>query len=91
MTRAESAIEQAQRAGAAELAPQPLQAAERKLNEAKTAVGQRDNAYAGQLVEEAYAEARLADLTAQSEKSAKAAAEVDMSIRTLENETSRSR
>jgi hypothetical protein len=91
MTRAESAIEQAERAGAAELAPQPLQAAERKLSEAKTAAGQRDNAYAAQLVEESYADARLADLTAQSEKSAKAAAEVDKSIRTLENETTRSR
>jgi hypothetical protein len=91
MTRAESAIEQAQRAGAPELAPQSFQAAERKLSEAKTAVGQRDNAYAAQLVEEAYAEARLADLSAQSEKSAKAAAEVDTSIRTLENEANRPR
>jgi hypothetical protein len=91
MTRAESAIEQAQRAGAPELAPQSFQAAERKLSEAKTAVGQRDNAYAAQLVEESYAEARLADLTAQSEKSAKAAAEVDTSIRTLENEANRPR
>jgi len=89
MTRTEGAIEQAQRDGAAELASEPFQEAQRKLNEAKAAVDQRDNVHAAQLVEEAFAAARLADLTALSEKSAKAAAEVDKSIRTLESETNR--
>jgi hypothetical protein len=91
MTRAESAIEQAQKAGAAELAPGPLEAAQRNLSAAKLAVSQHENARAAQLVDEAFADARLADLTAQSEKSARMAAEVDKSIRTLENETSRPR
>jgi hypothetical protein len=91
MTRAEGAIEQAQRAGAAEFAVEPLEAAQRNLSAAKVAVTQHDNAHAAQLVDEAYADARLADYTAQSEKSAKAAAEVDKSIRTLENEANRPR
>jgi hypothetical protein len=91
MTRAESAIEQAQRDGAAKLAAEPLEAAQRKLGAANAALVQRDSARAAQLVEEAYADARLADFTAQSEKSALAAAEVDKSIRTLENETNRPR
>jgi len=89
MTRAEVAIEQAQRDGAADLATEPLLAAQRKLAEAKVAVSQRDNARATDLVQEADADARLADLTARSRTSARAAAEVDTSIQTLENETTR--
>jgi hypothetical protein len=89
MTRTESAIEQAQRAGAAESASDRLQAAQTKLNEAKATAAKGDARRAAQLVDEAYADARLADLTAQSAKSAKAAAEVDKSINTLESETDR--
>jgi Domain of unknown function (DUF4398) len=91
MTRAESAIEQAQRAGAGELATEPLEAAERNLSAAKVAVTQHNNVAAGQLVDKAYADARLADYTAQSAKSAKAAAEVDQTIHTLEDEANRPR
>lgn len=91
MTRAEGAIEQAQRAGAAEFASEPLASAQRHLADAKAAVGSHDNVRATRLVEEAFADARLADFTAQSVKSGKAADEVDTSIRTLETETNRPR
>lgn len=91
MTRAEVAIEQAQRAGAAQFAPEPLQSAQRKLSEAKIAVGQHENSHARQLVEESYADARLADFTAQDAKATTAAAEVDKSIRVLQDETTRVR
>jgi len=91
MTRAESAIEQAQRAGAGDLASEPLEAAQHHLSAAKAAADNHDNVNAARLVDEAYADARLADFTAQSEKSAKAAAEVDTSIRTLETEANRPR
>ena len=89
VTRAEVAIEQAQRDGAADLATESLVAAQRKLADAKAAVSQGHNARAAELVQEADADARLADLTARSRTSARAAAEVDTSIRTLENETTR--
>lgn len=91
MTRAEGAIEQAQRDGAAELAAAPFESAQHNLSAAKGALAQRDSRRAAQLVDEAYADARLADITAQSRKSASAAAEVDKSIQTLENETNRPR
>lgn len=91
MTRAEAAIEQAQRAGAAQYATEPLQSAQRKLSEAKLAVGQHENGRARQLVEESYADARLADFTAQDAKATSAAAEVDKSIRVLQDETTRVR
>lgn len=89
MTRAEGAIEQARRAGAEQLASGPLHQADTQLARAKAAVVAGDNVHAAALVEEAYADARLADYTAQSATSAKAAAEVDTSIRTLERETTR--
>jgi hypothetical protein len=89
MTRAESAIEQARRAGADQLAKEPLREADTQLAGAKAAVVAGDNVRAAALVEEAYADAWLADITAQSVTSAKAAAEVDTSIRTLERETTR--
>jgi len=89
MTRAEGAIEQARRAGAEQLASGPLHEADTQLASAKAAVVAGDNVLAAALVEEAYADAWLADYTAQSVTSAKAAAEVNTSIRTLERETTR--
>jgi hypothetical protein len=91
MTRAESQIEQAQRAGAGQYAIEPLASAQRHLDAAKSAVVTHDNVRAARLVDESYADARLAELTAQSVKSEAAASEVDASIRTLETETTRPR
>lgn len=90
MTRAESAIEQARRAGAEQLAREPLHQADVQLASAKTAAAAGQSRYSAALVEESYADARLADLTAQSVTAAKAAAEVDKSILTLQLETNHS-
>jgi Domain of unknown function (DUF4398) len=87
MTRAESAIEQARRAGAEQLAREPLHQADVKLASAKTAASAGQGRNAAALVEESYADARLADLTAQAVTAAKASAEVDKSISTLQGET----
>ena len=91
MTRAESQIEHAQRAGASQYAREPLESAQRHLDAAKSAVVTHDNVRAARLVDESYADARLAELAAQSAKSEAAAIEVDNSIRTLETETTRPR
>lgn len=89
MTRANAAIEQAERAGAAEFANEALSASHKKMELAQVAVVKHDNAGAARLVEESYAQAHLAQLTAQSAKSAKASADVDKSIDTLQREANR--
>jgi hypothetical protein len=85
MTRAEVEIEQARKAGAEQSASESLRQAQEKLAEAKTAAG-HDNERSAALVDEAFADARLADLTAQASTAAKAAAEADRSIHALETE-----
>lgn len=89
MVRAEAAIAQAQKAGAGDLANDPLQAAQRKLGEAKTAAAQGDAMRTGNLVDESMADAQLADLTAQSVTSSRAAVEVDKSITASRSEADR--
>jgi hypothetical protein len=58
-----------------------------ELAEAASAKG--NNEQATRLVEESYADAHLAQISAQSAKSAKAAADVDKSIVILQDEASR--
>ena len=89
MTRAEVAIAQAQKAGAGDLANDSLQAAQKKLDEAKSAGAKGEARRSQDLVDEAMADAQLADLTAQHVKSAKAEAEVDKSISAIETEAGR--
>lgn len=89
MTRAKAAIEQAQRAGAREYATEYLNASMEKMDMAEAANAKGDNARTTRLVEESYADAHLAQVSAQSAKSAKAAADVDQSIRTLQHEANR--
>lgn len=89
MTRAKAAIEQAQRAGAREYATEYLNASMTKMDMAEAANAKGNNALATRLVEESYADAHLAQVTAQSAKSAKAAEDVDQSIRTLQHEANR--
>lgn len=89
MTRAKSAIDQAQRAGAQQFATESLNASVQKMDEADTAVGKGDNARAAQLAEESYADAHLAQITAESVKATNTARDVDQSIRTLQNEANR--
>jgi predicted double-glycine peptidase len=89
MTRAKAAIEQAQRAGAREYSTESLNASMAKMEMAEAASAKGNNAQATRLVEESYADAHLAQISAQSAKSAKAAADVDRSIVTLQDEASR--
>jgi hypothetical protein len=89
MTRAQSAIGQAQRAGAREFATEDLNASQQKMDQAHAAIAKGNNAEAARLVEESYADAHLAQVTAQSAKSAKAANDVDQSIVTLQHEANR--
>ena len=89
MTRAEVAIDAAQKAGAGDLANDSLQAAQHKLDEAKVAAMKGEARRSQDLVEESMADAQLADLTAQRVKSDKTAAEVDKSINTLRTESDR--
>jgi len=89
MVRAEVAIAQAQKAGAGDLANDSLQSAQRKIDEAKAAASKGDARRAQYLVDESMSDAQLADLTAQSVKSAKAAAEIDQSIIAIRSEADR--
>jgi hypothetical protein len=89
MTRARSAIDQAQRAGAREYATEYLNDSQQKMDQAEAAIAKGNNAEGTRLVEESYADAHLAQVTAQSAKSAKAANDVDQSILTLQHEANR--
>ena len=89
MTKAKAAIEQAQRAGAREYSTEYLNASMAKMELAVAASAKGDNERATRLVAESYADAHLAQISAQSAKSAKAAADVDKSIVTLQDEASR--
>jgi len=89
MTQAKAAIEQAQRAGAREYATEDLNNSLQKMDQAEAAIAKGDNAQGSWLVKESYADAHLAQLTAQSAKSAKAASDVDESIQTLQQEANR--
>jgi hypothetical protein len=60
-----------------------------KMEMAETASAKGKSAEATRLVEESYADAHLAQISAQSAKSAKDAADVDKSIATLQDEASR--
>jgi hypothetical protein len=90
MTRAKAAIDQAQRAGAREFATEYLNASIIKMEKAEAENAKGNNALATRLVAESYADAHLAQISAQSAKSAKAAEDVDKSIRTLQHEENRS-
>ena len=89
LTRTKAAIEQAQRAGAREYATEYLNASMEKMDLAEAASAKGNNASATRLVQESYADAHLAQISAQSAKSAKAAADVDKSIQTLQHEANR--
>jgi hypothetical protein len=86
LTRAESAITQAERAGAAQLAPAPYRMAWEKQQAATAAYGRRDLPRTIPLAEAAGADARLAELSAPRAKSLAIAADVDLSVRTLERQ-----
>jgi hypothetical protein len=90
LTSAKAAIDQAERAGAREYATEPLNASVQKMDEGQAATAKGDRPQARRLLEESYADAHLAQISAESAKSSKDAADVDQGIHTLQNEASRS-
>ena len=89
MTKAKSAIDQADRAGAREYATDNLNSSVQKMAQGQAAAAKGEKAQSEQLFQESYADAHLAQISAQSAKSAKDAADVDKGIATLQDEASR--
>jgi hypothetical protein len=89
MTKAQSAIDQADRAGAREYATDSLNASVRKMAEGQAAAAKGEKVQSEQLFQESYADAHLAQVSAQSAKSARDAADVDKGIATLQSEANR--
>jgi Domain of unknown function (DUF4398) len=90
MTKAKSAIDQAERAGAREYATDELNSSSQKMAQGQAAAAKGEKAQSEQLFEESYADAHLAQISAQNAKSAKDATDVDRGIATLQNEAGRS-
>ncbi|MBT8144155.1 MAG: DUF4398 domain-containing protein [Gammaproteobacteria bacterium] len=83
---ARTAIEQAERQGAAEHAAVLLNDARKKLSKAETALDNRDYAIAQRYAEQATLDARLAEAKAESEDAQAAVAELNETIDALRNE-----
>lgn len=86
MASSRTAVEEAQRAGAAEHAPIELRDAQQKYASANAAMGRQDYDQARRLANEAIADARLASTKAQGARAQNAAAEVNKSLEALRNE-----
>jgi len=89
MTQAEVAIQNAERAGAAQYESGLLSSARTKLDRARKEVDDDENENAGRLAEEAIAEANLANAKAKSVREANQADEMKKAIEALKQETSR--
>lgn len=89
MTKAKAAIDQADRAGAREYATDNLNSSVQKMAQGQAAAAKGEKVQSEQLFEESYADAHLAQISAQSAKSAKDAADVDKGIATLQHEENR--
>jgi hypothetical protein len=87
---AKAAVQSAEQSGAPELAPVEMAAARDKLARAEKAAADRDSQPATQLAEQANIDARLAEATAQQQRSHKAAMEFDASMQALRSESMRS-
>jgi ABC-type Fe3+-hydroxamate transport system substrate-binding protein len=86
ITRATTAVAQADAAGAREYAPLAFSNAEDKVRDSKKATASGDHPKALQLAEEAEVDAQFAEAKAVTAKAEKAAAEVQQSIKTLREE-----
>ena len=86
---AKAAVQQAEQSGAPELAPVEMAAARDKLARAEKAAADREAQPATQLAEQANVDARLAEATAQQQRSHKAAMEFDASMQALRSESMR--
>ena len=87
---AKSSVQRAEQSGAPELAPVEMAAARDKLSRAEKAAADREAQPANQLAEQADIDARLAEATAQQQRSRKAAMESDANMQALRNESMRS-
>lgn len=83
LSEARSDIKTAKETGASEYAPLALRAAEHQLQEAESAIEQKEYEEAVLLLEKSLANSALAVAQTQAEKSEAAATEVDESIDTL--------
>ena len=70
MTKAKAAIDQADRAGAREYATDTLNSSVQKMAQGQAAAAKGEQVQSEQLFEESYADAHLAQISAQSAKSA---------------------
>ena len=86
---AKESVQRAEQSGAPELAPVEMATAREKLARAEQAAAARDAGPANQLAEQANIDARLAEATAQQQRSHKAAMEFDASMQALRNESLR--
>jgi hypothetical protein len=86
---ARSAIDNAVSAGAAEFAQAELGSARNRMDRAATAMQKENYVLAGQLADEAQADAKLAEKVAQSAKARKAAAVTQDDARVLREELNR--
>ena len=86
---AQAEVQRAEQSGAPALAPVEMNAARDKLARAQQAVAKRDAVSAEQLSEQADVDAKLAEATAQQQRSRKAAIEFDASMQALRNESMR--
>jgi hypothetical protein len=86
---AERAVQDAERAGAVELAPVEMRTAREKLTAAQRAATERDAKLTARLSEQAEIDAQLAEATARAEKSGRAVSELEDSLRALQRETQR--
>jgi hypothetical protein len=84
-----AAFDAARSAGAAELAPQTLQQAQNKLARVQALAQAGDEQAARRLAEQAQADAHLARAQSASERSRRAAEEVQASLRSLREEMQR--
>jgi len=87
---AKASVQRAEQSGAPEFAPVEMAAARDKLGRAEKAAADRDAEPATQLAEQANVDARLAEATAQQQRSHKAAMEFDASMQALRSESMRS-
>ena len=87
---AKASVQRAEQSGAPEFAPVEMAAARDKLTRAEKAAADREAQPANQLAEQADIDARLAEATAQQQRSRKAAMESDANMQALRNESMRS-
>ena len=84
-----NAVENAVSAGAADLAPEEINAARAKMMRANQALAAKDYTLARDLANQAQADAKLAQSKANSAKAQAAASALDADLRVLRNEVDR--